>query len=167
MHDPVSTTSPPRGDPRFSQGEHNQGERNPGERNKLDRMLDTALALTFPGSDPVAITISENRPAVRAAYAAAGERDAVPDDCPPYRRTSVFTQDTIPDGLLRAHRTASGVWALIHVIEGELIYRISGPAGSERVIGAADRPGVIEPERLHEVEPHGPVRFYVEFHRRA
>ena len=31
-----------------------------GEHDRLDRMLDMALDLTFPGSDPVAITISTN-----------------------------------------------------------------------------------------------------------
>lgn len=156
MHDPIpATTSHPDG--HFGQSEHN----------RLDRMLDTALTLTFPGSDPVAITTSANRHAAGLAEAVAGERAAVPADCTPYRRTATFTQDTIPAGFLRAHRTARGVWGLIHVIEGELLYRVNGPAGSERVIGAEDRPGVIEPERLHEVEPHGPVRFYVEFHRRA
>lgn len=157
MHDPVPATPPPLNDPKPAEG----------ERKRLDRMLDTALALTFPGSDPVAITTSKNHPGAGVAYEAAGERAAVPENCPPYRRTAVFTQDTIPAGLLRAHRTAAGVWALIHVIEGKLLYRISGPAGSERLIGPDDRPGVIEPERLHEVEPRGPVRFYVEFHRRA
>ena len=30
------------------------------EHDRLDRMLDMALDLTFPGSDPVAITISTN-----------------------------------------------------------------------------------------------------------
>lgn len=139
----------------------------PGEHDRLDHMLDTALTLTFPGSDPVAITTSANRPSLRVAAAVAGERAALPDDCAPYRRTAEFTESTVPAGLLRAHRTASGVWALIHVTAGKLIYRVSGPAGSERVIGPEDRPGVIEPERLHEVEPLGPVRFYVEFHRRA
>ncbi|SDR63551.1 hypothetical protein SAMN05519103_08746 [Rhizobiales bacterium GAS113] len=33
-----------------------------GEHDRLDRMLDMALDLTFPGSDPVAITVSTNEP---------------------------------------------------------------------------------------------------------
>lgn len=88
----------------------------------------------------------------------------MPADCVPYRRTATFTQDTIPAGLLRAH--SSGIWALIHVMEGKLLYRVGGPRSSERIIGPGDRPGLIEPHRLHEVAPLGPVRFYLEFHRR-
>jgi len=95
-----------------------------------------------------------------------GEWRSVPHDVVPYKRTAVFTETTIPAALMHEHRTAAGVWALLHVIEGRLLYRISGPECSEREIGAGERPGVIEPERLHEVRPLGPVQFYVEFHRR-
>lgn len=98
------------------------------------------------------------------------ESAKLPADCVPYRRTPDFTQDTIPAGLLREHRTARGVWGLIHVVEGKLLYRVSGLGdlgGFEREICAGDRPGVIEPERLHDVAPRGKVRFYVEFYRRT
>lgn len=96
-----------------------------------------------------------------------GEWQSLPPDAVPYKRTATFSEITIPAGLMHEHRTAAGVWALLHVLEGRLLYCISGPDGSEREIGAGDRPGVIEPERLHRVKPLGPVRFYVEFHRRA
>jgi tellurite resistance-related uncharacterized protein len=66
--------------------------------------------------------------------------------------------------LLRAHRTAAGVWALIHVMEGRLKFRVNEPSVLETVIDP-DRPGVIEPATSHEVAPLGPVRFYVEFYR--
>lgn len=95
-----------------------------------------------------------------------GEWRSLPLDVLPYKRTAIFTETTITAALMHEHRTAAGVWALLHVLEGRLLYRISGPEGSEREIGAGDRPGVIEPGRLHEVKPLGPVRFYVEFHRR-
>jgi len=136
------------------------------EHRKLDRMLDMALELTFPGSDPVAITILPNETA-NASKLGEGSVKAttMPDDCEPYRQTPVFTQDTIPAGLLRAHRTAAGVWALIHVMEGRLLYRVNEPVVSETVIDSG-RPGVIEPAVSHEVAPLGPVRFYVEFHRK-
>lgn len=86
-----------------------------------------------------------------------------------YRRTPEFTETTIPKALLSAHTTKQGTWALIHVLEGRLAYRISDPARPtcETVLSPDGAPGVIEPEILHEVEPLGPVRFYVEFHRQA
>jgi tellurite resistance-related uncharacterized protein len=70
--------------------------------------------------------------------------------------------------LLKAHTTKEGAWGLIHVLEGRLAYRIIDPRRpvSETVLTPEDPPGVVEPTILHEVEPLGPVRFFVEFHRR-
>lgn len=84
-----------------------------------------------------------------------------------YRRTEVFTERTVPPGLRRAHTTKAGAWALIHVLDGALAYRIvdTRRPASEIVLRPQDPPGVVEPTILHEVEPLGPVRFFVEFHR--
>lgn len=91
----------------------------------------------------------------------------LPPDARPYRRTAVFTEATVPAGLLRTHTTKAGAWGVIHVLEGRLAYRITDPrrAAAETILtpGAA---GLVEPTILHEVEPLGAVRFYVEFHRR-
>jgi tellurite resistance-related uncharacterized protein len=86
----------------------------------------------------------------------------LPDGLVPYRRTPVFDQDTLPAGLRREHRTKAGVWALIHVVEGRLLYRILAPR-EERVLSPGI-PGVIAPEQPHAVEPLDNVRFFVEFH---
>ncbi len=93
----------------------------------------------------------------------------LPSDARPYRRTDVFTETTVPKALLKAHTTKDGTWALIHVLEGTLAYRISDPRRppSVEVLTPATPPGLIEPTVLHEVEPLGPVRFFVEFHRRG
>jgi tellurite resistance-related uncharacterized protein len=91
----------------------------------------------------------------------------LPQTARPYRRTDVFTEATVPQGLLKAHTTKAGTWGLIHVLEGRLAYRIVDPRrpASEAILSADAPPGVVEPTILHEVEPLGPVRFYVEFHR--
>ena len=91
----------------------------------------------------------------------------LPADVRPYRRTDVFTEATVPGALLKAHTTKEGAWALIHVLEGRLAYRIEDPRRpvSEAVLTPETPPGVIEPTILHCVEPLGSVRFYVEFHR--
>ena len=91
----------------------------------------------------------------------------LPADARPYRRTDVFTEHTTPAGLLKAHTTKEGAWALIHVLEGRLAYRVIDPRRprSETVLTPQAPPGVVEPTILHEVAPQGPVRFYVEFHR--
>lgn len=74
---------------------------------------------------------------------------------------------TVPKGILKAHTTKQGPWALIHVLEGRLAYRISDPRWPpwEEVLLSDDPPGVVNPTIVHEVEPLGPVRFFVEFHR--
>jgi tellurite resistance-related uncharacterized protein len=92
----------------------------------------------------------------------------MPPDVKPYRRTAEFTEATVPAGLLRSHTTKAGAWGAIHVLEGRLAYRITDPRRprTETVLTAEGAPGVVEPTVLHEVEPLGPVRFYVEFHRR-
>jgi tellurite resistance-related uncharacterized protein len=82
-----------------------------------------------------------------------------------YRRTPIFDQDTIPAGLRREHRTAAGVWGLIAVLEGRLLFRTPHPA-SETVL-TPDTPMAVAPQQPHEVAPDGLVRFYVEFYRAA
>ena len=80
-----------------------------------------------------------------------------------YRRTPEFTQDTVPAGLLRDHVTREGTWALIHVLEGKLMYRI--PAIKlEQVLHPDSAPGVVLPQLPHSVQPVGVVRFFVEFY---
>lgn len=93
----------------------------------------------------------------------------LPKNAQPYRRTDVFTESTTPQGLLRAHTTKEGAWALIHVLEGRLAYRVldARRLRSESILTPETEPGVVEPTILHEVEPLGPVRFFVEFHKLA
>lgn len=93
----------------------------------------------------------------------------LPQDAGAYKRTAEFTAETVPPGLLRAHSTKEGVWGLIHVLEGQLAYRITDPRhpASEVILTPSQAPGLVEPTVLHEVQPIGPVRFYVEFHRRS
>ncbi len=82
-----------------------------------------------------------------------------------YRRTPEFSESTVPAALRRHHATKAGVWARIHVVAGSLRYRILGPEPEEHTL-SPDHAGVVEPELLHEVEPLGEVRFYLEFFRR-
>src|SRR3712207_6270832 len=93
------------------------------------------------------------------------EPPRVPSGLVVYRRTPIFDQDTIPAGLRREHRTASGVWGLITVLEGQLRFRTVSPA-KEWVL-APGKPIAVAPEQPHEVAPDGPVRFFVEFYRSA
>ncbi|MBM4244868.1 MAG: DUF1971 domain-containing protein [Deltaproteobacteria bacterium] len=88
----------------------------------------------------------------------------LPVNSVPYKRTDVFTDSSVPSGLLRAHSTKPGAWGKIVALEGTLTYRILEPV-MEEVRLSPGRHGVIEPTIKHEVVPTSGVRFYVEFHR--
>jgi tellurite resistance-related uncharacterized protein len=91
------------------------------------------------------------------------DRFELPADALPYKQTAVFTETTMPDGLRREHTTRAGVWGKIVVESGRLRYRVDA-LGADVVLEPG-RPGVVVPEVPHAVEPIGPVRFHVEFHR--
>ena len=88
----------------------------------------------------------------------------LPTECVPYKKTPVFTEETIPAGLLKAHQTKHGTWGKIVILEGRLRYKILEPIVEEVVLDC-EIFGVVEPEVLHEVATIGAVRFYVEFLR--
>ncbi|MEJ5081307.1 DUF1971 domain-containing protein [Ochrobactrum sp. MYb379] len=86
----------------------------------------------------------------------------LPDDLITYGRSPEFDQDTLPAALQKKHTTKEGSWALIHVMQGRLLYRILEPF-SETVLESG-KPGLIQPRQPHEVEIIGPVRMFVEFY---
>ena len=77
----------------------------------------------------------------------------------PYRVTPVFDEYTLPAGLRREHRTKPGVWGIIRVLDGQL--RLVNRSGVALL--TPGRPGVVEPEEPHWVEPLGPIKMQVEF----
>ena len=91
----------------------------------------------------------------------------LPSGLEAYKRTPLFTEATVPAGLLKDHSTKEGTWGLIHVEVGTLRYCITDPRrSSSRVdLAAGEQPGLVEPTIIHRVEPLGPVQFWVEFHR--
>ncbi|MDN5752015.1 MAG: DUF3565 domain-containing protein [Nitrosospira sp.] len=87
----------------------------------------------------------------------------LPDSFVAYKRTPVFTEETLPAGLRKDHSTKTGVWAKIMVAEGKVRYRV--PALKADIELSPDRIGIVVPEVLHSVEPLGAVRFFVEFYK--
>lgn len=86
---------------------------------------------------------------------------AMPAAAREYKRTSTFTEETLPAALRADHRTKPGTWARIVVEEGELEYCVRGRV--HRL--TAGEAGLVEPERPHRVAPVGNVRVRVEFWR--
>lgn len=94
------------------------------------------------------------------------DRLEMPDGLVAYKRTAEFDEGSIPSGLKKNHATKPGVWGVIHVVSGQLRYYIDGLDGREMLLDP-ESPGIVVPEVLHHVDPDGPVRFFVEFYRKA
>ena len=80
----------------------------------------------------------------------------------PYRTTPMFDETSLPSGLRRDHCTKAGVWGVIRIHEGVVIYTIVGSNQEQRL--TPDQPGLVLPEQLHFVTPEGPMRMQVEFY---
>lgn len=115
---------------------------------KADRIADSLkLAIQFrPGQKPLAATAPK----------------IPPRSYKPYRSTPVFDHDTLPTALQREHSTKAGTWGVIHLLSGELKLHLLDPPEVRHL--SRDRPGVVEPEQLHRVEPLGEMRMRIDFH---
>jgi tellurite resistance-related uncharacterized protein len=87
----------------------------------------------------------------------------MPDGFIPYKRTPVFTEESVPAALRKDHTTKAGIWAKITVLEGKLRYRVAALDTDTEV--SADNLGIVVPEVPHRVELLGAARFFVEFYR--
>lgn len=94
-----------------------------------------------------------------------GASAALPPGSSFVRATPEFDADSVPGGLLRAHRIAEGVWGVLVVSAGTVNYVLEA-SDSAVSLSAGDRQ-VIAPGVLHHVEPSPDARFFVEFHRGA
>ena len=79
----------------------------------------------------------------------------------PYKTTAVFDENTLPAGLRREHRTKTGAWGIVRVLEGKL--RLVFTDGRIEELDR-DRSGLIRPQEPHWVEPLGAIRMQVEFY---
>ena len=90
------------------------------------------------------------------------DRREIPEGHAAYKRTPQFSEDAIPAGLLRHHRTKPGVWGRIVVERGKLEF-YEGDEQAPRQIVIPGSPCVILPDVEHRVAPVGEATFYVEF----
>lgn len=88
----------------------------------------------------------------------------LPKNLSEFKRTTDFTETTIPKGLLKHHTTPTGTWAKINILSGTLIYRILEPEVEEIELSSFNC-GIIEPTIPHEVKINGNVKFYVAFYK--
>ena len=80
------------------------------------------------------------------------------------RVTTEFTEQSVPAGLLHAHRTAPGVWGHLVVRDGTVGFVFDDDPDNQLTVRSGDTVA-IQPQRPHHVVPVGAVRFAVEFYR--
>ena len=88
----------------------------------------------------------------------------IPSNVSPYKKTLIFTERTVPAGLLKNHNTKEGVWGKIVIESGLLEYTIQEPTYEITQLSPNNH-GVVEPLIKHYIKPLGPVNFYIEFYR--
>lgn len=88
-----------------------------------------------------------------------------PSTLVPYHRSPEFDETSVPENLLQEHTTKDGVWAMVRVLEGNMVFVDIG-TGEETPV-EPKKPAFIEPGQTHHIKVDGPVRFYVEFFRDA
>lgn len=92
----------------------------------------------------------------------------IPQIMPPgftaYARSPDFTPETLPANLQTAHTTKAGTWALLHVLEGKVLYELEPPRIGQSLISAGGQV-VIEAEVSHHVRFVEPGRLFIEFYR--
>ncbi|MBV1860024.1 MAG: DUF1971 domain-containing protein [Nannocystaceae bacterium] len=91
---------------------------------------------------------------------------SLPSDAEAYRRTKVFTANTVPRGILAQHSTKAGTWGLIHVLVGEVQYFLEGESTPLASVEAGAT-FVVLPQEVHFVRLSADAEFLVEFHKRT
>lgn len=89
-----------------------------------------------------------------------GDETRLPSE--PYRSSPIFTADTLPAALQREHRTKRDVWAIIRILEGELLYCKEDGTGPQLLVPQS--PGLVRPDEPHHVELTGPVYVQIDFY---
>ncbi|MEZ5343353.1 MAG: DUF1971 domain-containing protein [Acidimicrobiales bacterium] len=89
----------------------------------------------------------------------------IPDGFTIVRTTDVFDHESVPAGLLKAHRVANDVWGRLVVHSGSVGFIFEDDPDAAVTVRAGESV-VIPPGRRHHVEPADPSTFAVEFYRR-
>jgi tellurite methyltransferase len=90
------------------------------------------------------------------------DRAELPEGLTVLGRGGPWDQDSLPPGLLRAHRTAEGRWGRLRVLEGSVDFQFEA-VGAPLVHLAAPSSQVIPPGAPHHLVLAGAVRLELEF----
>jgi tellurite methyltransferase len=90
------------------------------------------------------------------------DRAEMPEGLRFVRSSPVWTEQTVPRGLLRAHRLGPGTWGRIVVDAGQLRFIMSTEPALDTVLGPGSSQAM-PPEVDHKVRLLGPVRFTIDY----
>ena len=90
------------------------------------------------------------------------DRAEIPGGLRFVRSSPEWTEQSVPQGLLRAHRLGNGTWGRIVVQIGTLRFIMSTEPPIDAVLGPGSSQA-IPPGIEHEVQLLGPVRFTIDF----
>jgi tellurite methyltransferase len=91
------------------------------------------------------------------------DRAELPEGLRYVRASQVWDEHTMPSGLRRAHRIATGSWGRLVVSEGRLRFSAATIPAFEASVDTT-RTQAIPPDVEHHIEPLGAVRFLIEFY---
>jgi tellurite methyltransferase len=91
------------------------------------------------------------------------DRAEMPEGLHVVRSSPEWTEQTVPQGLLRTHRLGHGTWGTIVIHTGQLRFTMSTDSPTDTVLGP-DSNQAIPPDVSHEVGLMGPVRFMIDFY---
>ena len=83
----------------------------------------------------------------------------VPEGAEIYKSTKVFTEKSLPQGLLQEHSLKPGVWGALEVMEGSVIFC---EGGEQETLGKGETWTVL-PEVVHYLKLKGPVKLRINF----
>jgi tellurite methyltransferase len=89
------------------------------------------------------------------------DRCEIPAGLVVVRTTATWDEHTMPSGLRRAHKVATGRWGRLLVRSGRLRFVAATSPVTDVLVDAHRRQG-IPPELEHRVEPQGSARFAIE-----
>ena len=93
------------------------------------------------------------------------QKRSLPDDVEASGKTSLFTNDTVPDKILTHHELQAGTWGLLTVEAGSVSFFRQGEDAPVAVI-SSEKPFVILPEEVHYVRLSKDAKFFVTFYKR-
>ena len=81
-----------------------------------------------------------------------------------YQQSPRYTHENLPAALQASHRLKTGVWGLLRVLEGSLVFTVEGRTAHTILLNGGAQL-LVEPEMPHHVTCLGPGALQIDFYR--